>query len=221
LTAYLDQVQLVSDADTMKDGDVGQVTLITLHSAKGLEFPTAFIVGVEEGLLPISRAIEEEASNPAAIEEERRLFYVGITRAERLLYLTYTAGRSRYGRYESAVPSRFLANLPLESVRSHGTRAASTPGLAARARGWQRGTVSTPQPTITQVPSPTWAAVPQPPAAPKINYVVGMQIYHPKFGEGAITEISDRRDDQELAIDFKRHGVKRLLASLAKLDVIE
>src|SRR6478609_8451266 len=110
---------------------ISKISMRSLHSAKGLEFPTAFIVGVEEGLLPISRAIEEEASNPAAIEEERRLFYVGITRAERLLYLTYTAGRSRYGRYESAVPSRFLANLPLESVRSSGNRAVPTPGLAA------------------------------------------------------------------------------------------
>ncbi|MEZ4496400.1 MAG: 3'-5' exonuclease [Thermomicrobiales bacterium] len=88
LAAYLDQVQLVSDADTMKD-EAPEVTLITLHSAKGLEFPVVFIAGVEEGLLPVSRAIEAEMTDPNAIEEERRLFYVGITRAEKLLYLTH------------------------------------------------------------------------------------------------------------------------------------
>ncbi|MGH2550122.1 MAG: ATP-dependent helicase, partial [Thermomicrobiales bacterium] len=137
LATYLDQVQLVSDADTMKDGNVPQVTLITLHSAKGLEFPIVFITGVEEGLLPVSRAIENEINDPNAIEEERRLFYVGITRAERLLYLTFTAGRSRYGRYESMVPSRFLANLPVETVKSNGTRAAGAPSLVQRSRGWQ------------------------------------------------------------------------------------
>ena len=223
LAAYLDQVQLVSDADTMKDGEVGQVTLITLHSAKGLEFPVVFIVGVEEGLLPISRAIEEEMSNPAAIEEERRLFYVGITRAEKLLFMTHTAGRTRYGRYDSAIPSRFLANLPLESVRSRGSRTTGTPGLSARARGWQRGTLPASSTTTvrTSTPAPSWATAAPPPAAPVINYSVGMGVFHPKFGEGFIREINDRRDDQELAIEFRKHGTKRLLASLAKLDVIE
>jgi DNA helicase-2/ATP-dependent DNA helicase PcrA len=223
LATYLDQVQLVSDADTMKDGAVPQVTLITLHSAKGLEFPVVFITGVEEGLLPVSRAIQNEGNDPNAIEEERRLFYVGITRAERLLFLTYTAGRSRYGQFETTVPSRFLANLPVESVRSHGTRAASASSLAQRSRGWGSipgGRASQVIPTQKPV-EPDWASRAAPAAPPAPNYVIGMKVFHPKFGEGEIKEIAERRDDHELVIAFKRHDTKRLLASLAKLDVIE
>lgn len=226
LATYLDQVQLVSDADTMKDGSQAQVTLITLHSSKGLEFPIVFITGIEEGLLPVSRAIENEMTDPNAIEEERRLFYVGITRAEKLLFLTYAGGRSRYGRYESSVPSRFLANLPVESIRSHGTRASSAPSLVSRTRGWDKmpgGTSSgKPTPSAPSYVAPNWtSANAEPVHEVRPTYAVGMQVFHPKFGEGTITEMSDRRDDQELAIDFKRHGVKRLLASLAKLDIIE
>lgn len=223
LATYLDQVQLVSDADTMKDGAAPQVTLITLHSAKGLEFPIVFITGVEEGLLPVSRAIQNEMTDPNAIEEERRLFYVGITRAERLLYLTYTAGRSRYGQFETSIPSRFLANLPVESVRSHGTRAASASSLVQRSRGW--GTMSgarTNQVAPSQKPAePDWASRSTPASPPAPSYSVGLKVFHPKFGEGEIKEIADRRDDQELVIEFKRHDTKRLLASLAKLDVID
>jgi len=101
LAAYLDQVQLVSDADTMKDGEQGQVTMITLHSAKGLEFPVVFIAGVEEGLLPIYRAIENEYNDPTAIEEERRLFYVAMTRAEHELVIVT----------DSMTPSDFISRL--------------------------------------------------------------------------------------------------------------
>ncbi len=89
--AYLDQVALVADVDSLDEETKGRVTLITLHSAKGLEFPVVFITGLEEGLLPVSRAVEAESNDPNAIEEERRLFYVGITRAEKLLYITYAS----------------------------------------------------------------------------------------------------------------------------------
>ncbi len=122
LPTYLEQVALVADVDALEEGDRGRVTLITLHSAKGLEFPVVFIAGVEEGLLPISRAVEAEFSDPMPLEEERRLFYVGITRAQKLLYLTYTGVRMSYGRYQQATPSRFLAVLPQDNVRSLGTR---------------------------------------------------------------------------------------------------
>ena len=200
--------------------------MITLHSAKGLEFPVVFITGVEEGLLPVSRAIENETVDPNAIEEERRLFYVGITRAEKLLYLTHTASRSRYGRYEMSVPSRFLENLPVETVRSEGRRAVSGSSLIARSRGWKslpggKG----PEPTIrTNTVVPDWVSANNAPAAPPppaVEFRTGLRVFHPKFGEGEISEISERRDDQELVIAFKLHGTKRLLASLARLDVIE
>ncbi len=93
LPTYLEQVALVSDVDSMDENGRGRVTLITLHSAKGLEFPVVFIAGVEEGLLPISRAVEAEPFDASQLEEERRLFYVGITRAEKMLYITFAANR--------------------------------------------------------------------------------------------------------------------------------
>ncbi|MFM9105231.1 MAG: ATP-dependent helicase, partial [Chloroflexota bacterium] len=136
LGRYLEQVALVSDVDGMAEDARGQVTLITLHSAKGLEFPVVFIAGVEEGLLPINRAVEAEWSDPLPMEEERRLFYVGVTRARELLYLTYAGSRVTYGRWQPAVASRFLAQVPAmhhdqETRRTAGAPTApASPGLA-------------------------------------------------------------------------------------------
>ncbi|MCC6705008.1 MAG: UvrD-helicase domain-containing protein [Thermomicrobiales bacterium] len=226
LAAYLDQVQLVSDADTMKD-DAPEVTLITLHSAKGLEYPIVFIAGVEEGLLPVSRAIEEEPTNPNAIEEERRLFYVGITRAEKLLYLTHASGRARYGKWDMAIPSRFLANLPVETVRTVGRQSVSGPvSLVGRARSQfaTSNSRSSDAPIRTTTIVPDWVAERNAPGAteqPPVSLEAGLKVFHPKFGEGEILSVTERRGDQEYEIAFKLHGTKRLLASLAKLDIIE
>jgi DNA helicase-2/ATP-dependent DNA helicase PcrA len=220
LNAYLEQVSLIADVDTMTDETKGQVTLITLHSAKGLEFPVVFVTGIEEGLLPISRAIEQEAFDSSALEEERRLFYVGVTRAKQLLYLTYAANRMSYGRYQSGVPSRFLQAIPAEHVRSvtrgTGATAGRSPGrLANAARG----------PLASQVSSSTsssWALSDRSgPSAPLPEYAAGQTVFHPKFGEGKVIEVLERRNDQEVVVSFPRAGAKRLMASLAKMDVVE
>ncbi|MEA2523277.1 MAG: ATP-dependent helicase UvrD/PcrA [Thermomicrobiales bacterium] len=214
LPTYLEQVALVADVDAMEESDRGRVTLITLHSAKGLEFPVVFISGVEEGLLPISRAVEAEFTDPMPLEEERRLFYVGITRAQKLLYLTYTGVRMSYGRYQQAVPSRFLAVLPQDNIRSLGTRSTSSrPGgssLADRSRGL----------TSQAPPASRPSAVATAPPPVQRQYQVGERVFHAKFGEGVIAQTEQRRNDQDLAIDFVRHGRKRLLASLAPLEVL-
>ncbi|MFN8592835.1 MAG: UvrD-helicase domain-containing protein, partial [Thermomicrobiales bacterium] len=123
LPRYLERVALVADVDSLETDERGRVTLITLHSAKGLEFPIVVVAGVEEGLLPISRAVENEHLHPEAMEEERRLFYVGMTRAERLLYLTHASSRAAYGRFAYSVPSRFLNSIPPHLTRSLGRRA--------------------------------------------------------------------------------------------------
>jgi DNA helicase-2/ATP-dependent DNA helicase PcrA len=215
LTAYLEQVALVADVDQLDENDRGHVTLITLHSAKGLEFPVVFIAGVEEGLLPISRAIEAEFTNSTPMEEERRLFYVGITRAEKLLYITYAGVRMTYGRTQPSAPSRFIASLPEQHVRSMGTRqsgfGAPRSTLMDRARDASRGA-----PTRS---TPVTASATVIPASR--TYTAGERVFHPKFGEGTIAEAITRSADQELAIEFVRHGRKRLLASLAQLEVIE
>lgn len=212
LAAYLEQVALVADVDSLEDDDKGRVTLITLHSAKGLEFPVVFITGLEEGLLPVSRAVEAEFTDPAAIEEERRLFYVGITRAEQILYLTYVANRMTWGRYQPGVASRFLDSLPQEHIRDLGRRSTIFPrggtSLIGRAQ------------SLSGLPASTLRPASIPPKAAVRVWSVGERIFHPKFGEGTIVEAVERRGDQELAIDFQRHGQKRLLASLAPLDLI-
>ena len=209
LSQYLEQVALVSDADTMEDDGRGRVTLITLHSAKGLEFPVVFIAGVEEGLLPIYRAVEAEFSDPAPMEEERRLFYVGITRAERLLYMTYTGARMSYGKYAPAVASRFLAALPESSVRSLGGRQSLASSV--------RKAVAFPMPSSAYEKERT-TTIPVAPKGPARTFAAGEKVFHPKFGEGTIASVTERSGDQELSVDFNRHGTKRLLGSLANLE---
>jgi DNA helicase II / ATP-dependent DNA helicase PcrA len=205
IAPYLERVALVADVDSLDADERGRVTLITLHSAKGLEFPVVFVAGVEEGLLPISRAVESEHLNPEELEEERRLFYVGMTRAKRLLYLTYASSRATYGRFGYSVPSRFLQSIPDHLLRSLGRRGALRPGSASSLRDKVRGSGSTapPPPVFT------------------MTYEPGQAVFHPKFGEGQVIEAKERGGDQEVAVAFVRHGTKRLLASLAAMDVIE
>ncbi len=205
IAPYLERVALVADVDSLDADERGRVTLITLHSAKGLEFPVVFVAGVEEGLLPISRAVESEHLNPEELEEERRLFYVGMTRAKRLLYLTYASSRATYGRFGYSVPSRFLQSIPDHLLRSLGRRGALRPGSAGSLRDKVRGTGST-------------ATAPE---VFTMTYEPGQTVFHPKFGEGQVIEAKERGGDQEVAVEFVRHGTKRLLASLAAMDVID
>ena len=210
LPTYLEQVALVADVDSLDRNPGAAVTLITLHSAKGLEYPVVFIAGVEEGLLPISRAIEVEYEKPDQIEEERRLFYVGITRAKQLLYITYTGMRMSYGRIGASVPSRFIEALPEEHIRilsaRNGRTTLSSLALADRVRSAARASAT----GSVVVSAPRYVP----------TYENGQRVFHTLFGEGTITEVVPRNNDQELAIAFTRHGSKRLLASLAPLDVV-
>ncbi len=212
LATFLEQIALVADIDLLEDENpTGSVTLITLHSAKGLEFPVVFIVGVEDGLLPISRAVEAEPFDNTQLEEERRLFYVGITRAEKLLYITYANSRASYGRAMAGAPSRFLAALPAEHVngRIRGHEQGGSWGLRDRVRAGGGRDLSFLEPK---------PASPEFPALPTL--APGQRVFHTKFGEGIIESATARAGDQELEIDFRRSGKRRLLASLAKLDVI-
>ncbi len=193
LTLFLQEIALVSDQDQMVE-DRDRVTLITLHAVKGLEFKAVFITGVEDGLIPHSRSITE---NPEALEEERRLLYVGMTRAENLLYITHAARRSRFGYADMSIPSQFLAAIPEELT--------SDPPVSRPSR---------PQPTkrrLTPVNQNTPAATP--------NYSAGQRVFHSKFGDGLIQAVQEKPGDQELVVDFTRHGQKRLLASFANLTV--
>jgi DNA helicase-2/ATP-dependent DNA helicase PcrA len=218
LPTYLEQVALVSDVDTMDENGRGRVTLITLHSAKGLEFPVVFITGVEEGLLPISRAVEAEPFDASQLEEERRLFYVGITRAEKMLYITLAANRQLYGQTQFAVPSRFITSLPQDHVQGLSSSRRITSNLNRKSlidRAKDRSLQS--DSNLRTFGAGSVAAVQ---SLISVQYEVGQQVFHPKFGEGLVTNVVDRAGDQDLTIEFKRHGRKILQASFANLDVI-
>jgi DNA helicase-2/ATP-dependent DNA helicase PcrA len=215
LPTYLEQVALVADVDSLPEDTSGAVTLITLHSAKGLEFPIVFIAGAEEGLLPISRAIEEEVFDPASMEEERRLFYVGVTRAQQLLYITYASNRINYGRFQNGAPSRFLQAMPAEAIRSI-TRRDRIGSSAGRFDGRSSGRLasSVTSSWVSSAPAPVVMSEPLP------DFQTGMKVFHAKFGEGVIEELVEKSNDVEIGVNFARHGKKRLLGSLARLEIL-
>jgi DNA helicase II / ATP-dependent DNA helicase PcrA len=167
LDVFLQQVALVADADTRRD-DAGLVTLMTLHNAKGLEYPIVFMIGCEEGVFPHSRSIDE-----GSLEEERRLCYVGITRAQRDLYLTYARRRNVFGSQSFGLPSRFLAELPPDLIDREGS-AAGSPGGGAGAGSFR--------PRAT-----TWAASRS--EAPGAALRLGDDVVHAAFGEGVVTGV--------------------------------
>ena len=181
LEVFLQEVALVADADTRTD-DEGLVTLMTLHNAKGLEYPTVFIAGCEDGVFPHSRAIDE-----GGLEEERRLFYVGVTRAMRRLYLTYARRRAVFGAQSYGMPSRFLAEIPadlLEEPRETAFRPGISAGLPLGSPGARR---SPPQSTWG---GPSDAPAPLGPAAQTgAAFRLGEDVVHAAFGDGVVTGV--------------------------------
>lgn len=196
LSAFLEKVSLVADVDEL-DERADAVTLITLHQAKGLEFPAVFIVGLEEGILPHRRSYDD----PEEMEEERRLCYVGITRAKKRLYLLRSYRRSLFGGSTANPPSRFLQDISPRLINSRGL--------------WQQGT--------TPVESPDFDSDLAPGHRPSSAFTlkVGDYVRHSKFGPGIIMNCNPTREDQELTVVFDVAGVKKLLASLAPLEKIE
>ena len=194
LADYLTQTALISDVDT-RDDDVDAPALMTLHSAKGLEFPVVFIVGLEEGMLPHIRSIEAAFSgDEEALAEERRLLYVGLTRAKDRLYLSYAFRRARYGDYEPGEPSRFLYDLP------QGLLDGPAPGDSRLGGGaYQRMTSWT-------ADIPRAAPVSPPPA----RFRAGQRVQHPVFGEGVVIASTRYRDSEEVEVHFVESGKKRI-----------
>ena len=229
LTAFLERVSLVSDADNVGES-ADAATLITLHQAKGLEFPVVFIVGMEEGVIPHMRSID--SGDPAEIEEERRLCYVGLTRAKEKLYLVRAFRRGFRGRSGSlpSMPSRFLADIPQDLL-------AKPDHVVGRRRhsGLQDSPVS-PRPTtgggrITETVAPK-ADTPvirrrRRSASPSrqgagVALSTGDRVRHKTFGEGIVTEAKQSGGDTEVTVAFKDgQGVKRLLLSFAPLEKVE
>ncbi|MER3419881.1 MAG: hypothetical protein C4290_04840 [Chloroflexota bacterium] len=206
LAEFLDTAALVSDQDEV-DERADAVTLITLHTAKGLEFPVVFIAGLEEGLLPHIRAYDD----PEQMEEERRLCYVGITRAMHRLYLTYARFRAGHGGGVRNPPSRFLDEIP-EHLK---VQRRSEDGVRVFwPHGHQRGAGSP-----WAMPRPRLPAPAQGEPALAVRYEPGQRVRHPKFGEGIVVACTPSRDDLLVEVAFKGGiGVKKLLHSLAGLE---
>jgi DNA helicase-2/ATP-dependent DNA helicase PcrA len=206
LTEFLADVALVSDVDNLSD-EVDAPTLLTLHAAKGLEFPVVFITGLEEGIFPHQRSFDD----PEEMAEERRLMYVGVTRAKERLYLTRVFRRTLRGQSDVADPSRFLGDIPEKLVQ--GTYAGTNRRAAQPARGTAR---SYGQPTDQAT---RWRPALRPiESRPVAQYRAGQRVRHPQFGEGIVIESKLHRDDEEVSIVFEEAGIKRLLVSFASLE---
>lgn len=204
LAAFLEQVSLVSDLDNLNERS-DTVKFMTLHSAKGLEFPVVFIIGLEEGLFPHSRTLTSDEE----LEEERRLCYVGITRAQQELHLVHAFRRTLFGTIQSNPPSRFLREIPNEC--------------------WSEGAAA-----IRRKPDPiTWESaggglpLGQPrgrsePAADGIEpaFRPGQKVRHPTFGVGVVLKLNGAGEDAEVSVAFPNLGVKKLLLGMAKLEKV-
>jgi DNA helicase-2/ATP-dependent DNA helicase PcrA len=198
LSDFLEDIALVSDQDTLQS-EANVPTLLTLHAAKGLEFGTVFIVGLNDGTLPHSRSFDD----PDSMEEERRLFYVGITRAKDRLYLSFAQNRSLYGYNEPSEPSRFLNDIPEEMwEESSGRSGRSLREPARRTQTWQDS-----RRERTTKP------------AQNIQYPPGTHVVHPVWGEGMVLNSRIQDDEEVVDIFFDRLGMKRVAASLARLEV--
>lgn len=211
LEAFLERVALVSDQDTL-DAAGNVPTLLTLHAAKGLEFSNVFIVGLNDGNLPHTRSFDD----PEAMLEERRLFYVGITRAGDHLYLAYSQNRSAYGYSEPAIPSRYLDDIPAEML-DDGQPERSRSRSGGRERFSQgRSVERIERAERWSLPSPSGAKA-RP--AYQAQYHPGMRVIHPDWGEGMVLNSRVDNDDEILDIHFAGVGLKRVVASLAHLEI--
>lgn len=201
LLDFLNSVSLVTAGEDEGEAQGGAVTLMSLHSAKGLEFPVVFLVGLEEGVFPHSRILQGEA---AELEEERRLCYVGITRARERLFLTYAKQRLLFGRTSYSLPSRFIAEIPESCLLHRGSR---------RER-------------VAEVPEIAWRQ-PHAPAAAKAKpsdpqaFTPAGKVSHPKFGVGTVVNVTNKGDDTLVTIAFAPpHGIKTLSLQYAPLKGI-
>jgi DNA helicase-2/ATP-dependent DNA helicase PcrA len=195
LDEFLENVALVSDQDTIKEGNVP--TLLTLHAAKGLEFGVVFLVGLDDGILPHSRSFDQ----PESMEEERRLFYVGITRAKDKLYLIRAIQRGGRGAAEETYPSRFLDDIPVDLLVGR-TRT----GRSIRGR----------------MPDTQWSlpSRPQTAAVVEKKFRAGTHVRHQVWGEGIVLDSRIQDDDEIVDVVFESVGIKRLAASLANLKIL-
>jgi DNA helicase-2/ATP-dependent DNA helicase PcrA len=243
LDHFLQRASLVADSDALA-ADAEAVTLMTLHNAKGLEFPVVFITGLEDGLFPLAKAYED----PPLLEEERRLFYVGITRAERKLYLTHAEERRRNGELMGARPSGFLDGIPTAMLESRSTIKVRSSGRAfmragadhqVYGRGYGRSGGVSPRGVISSWDDdlpPRESAASRRPGVPvtvgggrarsvedesqdAAVFAIGARVRHRKFGTGTIAELSGGGRDAKVKIDFDDEAIGRKTLVIAQANL--
>ena len=225
LADFLQEVSLLTDLDAQSEENEGhQVSLMTIHSAKGLEFPAVFIVGVEENIFPSPMC----SVSPRGIEEERRLLYVAVTRAMKFCELTYAENRFRYGRMEYDTPSRFINDFAPGLLRRM-----DSPSGAGGYRGFNNSpfgrsnkcsyTSSSPAPSVSATSSST---IPSPESASKksltfhgLQLKTGMRIRHERFGSGRIEQLEGSGENAKATVVFDQAGTKQLLLKFAKFTI--
>jgi DNA helicase II / ATP-dependent DNA helicase PcrA len=221
LGSFLQEVSLLTGNDEDKDKDPDKVTLMTIHMAKGLEFKYVYIVGLEEDLFPSQMML----SSRADLEEERRLFYVAITRAQKRLFLSYALTRYRFGRLKNCEPSRFLDDIDSGYLRMSNKVGGGYQSTPAHSSQYAKNLVSGIRKTIASTPTPAKKQVAYTPPADFVpsntaGLQEGMKVEHPKFGFGVVSAIDTSGADRKAKIDFENFGEKTLLLSFAKLRII-
>ncbi len=239
LTEYLQNIALLTDQDKDEEEAVPRITLMTVHAAKGLEFPVVFIVGLEENLFPSEMAIEE-----GGIEEERRLFYVAITRAAQRLFLTWSHSRMRFGRFENNQRSRFLHEIDKQYLTRSGSSpaAAPNPTPARFTPSFAHSSFSSPTSTTRATSHTSSHSAISPANAPRLsslsrfqsehtataplpdgagNLQVGNHIEHSRFGRGVVKKIEGTGLDTKATVEFENAGQKQLLLRFARFTVLD
>lgn len=205
LQDFLENVALVSDVDDFESSD-SKVTLMTLHAAKGLEFPVVFLTGLDEGLFPHSRTLLD----PAQVEEERRLAYVGITRAERQLYVTNATTRTMYGRISAYMPSRFLAEIPPQLMEDYHRKSAMPQSRTTAVPGKQRVSILT-KPVASSLPKKH---------AVTDTFAKGDKVRHKIWGIGTVLDVIGEGTNMQMKIQFPTKGVRQVVVKYAPLEKI-
>lgn len=205
LQDFLENVALVSDVDDFESSD-SKVTLMTLHAAKGLEFPVVFLTGLDEGLFPHSRTLMD----PSQVEEERRLAYVGITRAERQLYVTNAVTRTMYDRISAYMPSRFLAEIPPQFVEDYHRKSAMPQSRTTAVPGKQR---------VSILSKPVASSLPKKNAVTD-TFAKGDKVRHKIWGIGTVLDVIGEGPNMQMKIQFPTKGVRQVVVKYAPLEKV-
>jgi DNA helicase-2/ATP-dependent DNA helicase PcrA len=216
LEGFLENMALVSDQDTLPE-NVEAPTLLTLHAAKGLEFPIVFIVGLDQDILPHSRS----QNDPEELAEERRLFYVGITRAENQLYLTRADRRTTFGQTNETLPSEFLNDIPDQLLEIAGRPGTTRHHRRSSQSGYTSWDQSNFRPTTYATRTTRKPGGGR--AKPKVEqkYRSGMRVHSAKWGEGIVLDSRVIGGEETVDIAFEDYGLKKVLADIVKLDILD